>query len=87
MSGDCITRRWEPSKVLWGIASFMLCLPTGALVGILVGLVDQFGLRFTLDNIRANPQMFANQFAPYILYSGWFAVASLPVLMVIVAID
>ena len=75
------------AMVLWGVAVFLLCLPTGLLTGILLGLISQFGLSFTLDNIRANPEMFANQFAPAILYSGWIAVTSLAALVIIVGIE
>ena len=87
MSDDCSNGRAARAMVLWGVAVFLLCLPTGLLTGILLSLISQFGIRLTLDSIRANPQMFAKQFAPVILYSGWITVTSLAALVIIVGIE
>ncbi len=53
----------------------MLVVPLGWSLGTLLGLISDFGLHYTVENIRLNPDMFAKQYSWGIVYGGWIAVA------------
>jgi ABC-type Fe3+ transport system permease subunit len=74
------TRSWCVTRAIVTV----LVVPVGMSVGILLGLISDFGLDFTVDNIRANPDIFAKQYAWPIVIGGWAAVVALVVLIVIV---
>ena len=83
-------RRKKPligSADLWGVAVLVLALPNGALAGIMLGLISDFGVRNTVDSMRANSQIFADQYARLLVYSGWIALVCQIALIVIVGIQ
>lgn len=87
MSEDCRKKPLVGSVLLWRVAVVLLCPPVGFLVGTLLGLISDFGLSDTAENIRANPQIFANQYAGLIVNTGWTALVCLVAVVVIVGIQ
>ena len=75
------------SAVLWCVAFVLLCPPVGASVGTLLGLISDFGLRNTVETIKANPEIFANQYAGPIVCYGWTALMCLVAVVVIIGIQ
>jgi hypothetical protein len=73
MSEDYHKKPLVGSEALRCVVVVLLCLPLGLSVGTLLGLLSDFGLRYTVENIRANPEIFANQYAGLLVYSGWTA--------------
>ncbi len=83
MSGD-FTKKSPPWFVALKIAiACVVVTPIGMSVGTLLGILQDFGLRYTAENIRLNPGIFANQFAQIIVFTGWAALAALVVLAVV----
>ncbi len=87
MSEDCRKKPLVGSEGLRCVMIVLLCLPLGSLVGTLLGLISDFGLRHIVWNIQANPEVFANQYAGPLVYSGWTALMCLIALVVIVGIQ
>jgi hypothetical protein len=87
MSEDQSKKPSTRSAVPWGVAVVVLCWPAGSLVGMLLGLVSDFGLDNTAENIRANPEIFANQYAGPLVHNGWTAAGCLLVVAIIVGIQ
>ncbi len=46
-------------------------------MGTMLGLLSDFGLWNTVDNIKANPTIFADQYAWNIVSTGWVSVVAL----------
>jgi len=59
------------------VAAILLTLPVGTAVGMLFGLLGDFGLDNTVVNIRVNAQVFADQYAGHVVGLGWTALACL----------
>ena len=75
------------SMALWYIAVFLLCFPMGMLAGTMLGIIEDFGVKYTVANIRANSESFVEQYAPDLVCSGWITLASLLALLAIVGIQ
>jgi hypothetical protein len=81
MSEDCNKKTLSWFVLLKIVAVVpVLVAPIGLLVGILLGLIEDFGARNTVANIQANPSMFANQYARIIIFAGWAAVVDFVVM-------
>jgi hypothetical protein len=87
MVDNCGKKTLLGGNVLWNVAFVMLSIPTGALVGILFGLLTDFGFGNTVESMRANPQIFADQYSRLVVCNGWIALVSLAVLFVVVGIQ
>ncbi len=72
------------SMALWYVAVSLLCLPMGMLSGIMLGIITDFGVRNTAENIRLNSEMFTEQYVPDLVCAGWITLASLAALLAIV---
>jgi hypothetical protein len=57
-------------KILFQLLIFIGLFPIGALLGILIGLISDFGVINLFQNIKINPDIFINQ------YSSFFVVLS-----------
>ena len=55
----------------------LLILPLGLCLGTLAGLLSDFGCTHRVQNIKLNPEMFAKQYGPCIVFNGWAAAAVL----------
>lgn len=75
------------SAILWYAALALLCWPLGALAGMMLGLITDFGLLNTTENIRLNPHIFIDQYASDIVWAGHLALLSLAALVVIVTLQ
>jgi hypothetical protein len=64
----------------------VLVTPVGLLAGILIGLISDFGPRCLVENIQLNPSMFANQYAPLIVFAGWAAIVDLVVMAAVAGV-
>lgn len=53
----------------------LLFIPLGLFVGTQISLITDFGLVHMVDNIKLNPDMFANQYAGSLVVCGWFSLA------------
>ncbi len=71
---------------LWPVIVVVLVVPVGVSVGTLLGLVEDFGLSYTAENMRHNPAVFADQYASQIVFTGWAAVVDLAVLAAIAGV-
>jgi len=87
MSEDCRKKPLVESVALQCVCGVLLIVPLGLLVGMLLGLISDFSLRNTVGNIRINPEIFANQYAGLLVYSGWTAFVCLVAVVVIVGIQ
>jgi len=68
----------ERQKVLSSMLlaiSPVLVMPIGLCVGTLFGIIGDFGFNHPLDRILRNPDIFAEQYGPAIVFNGWFCVA------------
>jgi len=84
MSQDRRKSQLRDSMALWYIAVFLLCLPMGMLEGTMLGVIEDFGVKYTVPNIRANSESFVEQYASDLVCSGWITLASLVALLAIV---
>ena len=87
MSQESRKNELRGSRALWWVAVFLLCLPMGMLSGTMLGIITDFGVKYTVANIRLNSEVFIEQYAPDLVCSGWITLASLVVLLVIVVIQ
>ncbi len=87
MSQERPTNKLRGSKVLWWVAIWLLCLPMGMLSGTMLAIIEDFGVKYTVANIRANSEMFTEQYAPDLVCAGWITLASLAALIAIVGIQ
>jgi hypothetical protein len=53
----------------------LLVLPLGLCLGTLAGLLSDFGFTHMVQNIKLNPEMFARQYGPCIVFNGWATAA------------
>jgi len=58
-----------------GTVAPILFVPLGILIGLQISLVSDFGLAYTVDNIKLNPDMFSKQYARGIVLGGWVSIA------------
>lgn len=72
---------------MWYAALALLCWPLGALAGMMLGLITDFGLVNTTENVRLNPHIFIDQYASDIVWAGHLALLSLAALVVIVTLQ
>ena len=86
-SGQLAPGKLVGSVVLQWVVVGLLAVPLGLWLGTLLGLISDFGPRHTAQNIRANPEIFAGQYAGPIVNSGWAALVCLVVVVVIVGIQ
>lgn len=77
MSDHCPKELFGGSAALWYLAILATFLPSGALTGTLLGFLGDFGFEHTVDNIRANPEIFASQYAGVLVYSAWIGLVGL----------
>jgi len=84
MPEDCGNKRSAASCALQSVTGVLLIVPCGFLVGTLFALIKDFGLGYTVDNIRLNPDMFADQYARPLVSAGWVALACLTLVAMIV---
>lgn len=75
------------SVVLQSVIGVLLCVPLGLSVGTLLSLLDEFGLRNTVETIRLNPEVFTNQYAGPLVYHGWIALVCLVAAAAIVSVQ
>ena len=75
------------STILWYAALALLCWPLGALAGMMLGLITDFGLVHTTENVALNPHIFIDQYASDIVWAGRLALLSLAALVVIVTLQ
>ena len=88
LRGVVVTKKpLKSPETLWSVVVIMLALSNGLLVGTLLGLISDFGIRNTAENMQANPEMFANQYAGGLVYAAWFALVSLVALVAAVCVQ
>ncbi|MGA2031645.1 MAG: hypothetical protein ABSG68_05275 [Thermoguttaceae bacterium] len=83
MSEDCNKKAPAWFVVLTIAVTIVVVTPVGLSVGTLFGILEDFGLNYTVENIRHNPGIFANQFARGIVFTGWAALVAIVVLAVV----
>ncbi len=76
------TPSWSWFAVLKIAVVVVAVVPVGLALGTLLGIIEDFGLSGTVENIRHNPGTFANQFARNIAFTGWAALVAIVVLFV-----
>ena len=86
-SGQFTPDKLVGSVVLRWVVVGLLVLPLGLWLGTLLGLISDFGLRYPAENILANPEIFASQYAGPIVNSGWIALVCLVAVVAIVAVE
>jgi hypothetical protein len=59
----------------------------GMMSGTMLGIITDFGVNYTVANIRANAECFVEQYAPDLVCAGWITLASLAALLAIVGIQ
>ena len=69
------------------IIGTLMLVPVAASLGTLAGLITDFGLTRTAENIRLNPRMFADQYADVVVRIGWTCVAVVVVSAAIVGVE
>jgi len=87
MVEDSGKRRLTRTERLLGIALIVQAVPNGLLAAILFNLIGTFGVKYTVDSILLNQDVFANQYARLVVYAGWSASVSVVVLLVIAGIQ
>jgi hypothetical protein len=65
----------------------LLFIPLGILIGTQAALLSDFGASNTIENIKANPDIFAAQYASSIVISGWITIAILALCILIVMVE
>ena len=87
MSQGCGKNSSVGSVALRCMLGVALTVPLGLLVGTLLGLIRDFGVRHMVANIRLNPGIFADQYGANLVYTGWTALACLSASAVIVGMQ
>ena len=62
-------------------------MPLGLSLGKLAGIISNFGLMHTVDNIGINPDIFVKQYRWITVFNGWASVAIVIVSAAIVGIE
>jgi hypothetical protein len=65
----------------------LLIMPLGFCLGTFFGLISDFGISHTTENIKLNPEIFAKQYAFGVVLSAWAAVVTVGVSVVIVVVE
>ena len=65
----------------------VLVAPIGLCVGTLFGIIADFGFNDPVHRILRNPNVFAEQYGPAVVFNGWFCVAVVILTAVVVAIS
>jgi hypothetical protein len=65
----------------------LLVLPLGLSLGTLAGIIRDFGLMHTVDNIGLNADIFVKQYGWTTVFNGWASVAVVIVSAAIVGIE
>ncbi len=86
MTDNCRKKASEISVVLLSVVILLLIVPVGISVGTFLGLISNFGLSYTVENARLNPEIFADQFAGHVVYGGWIALVCLAAAFVLIGI-
>ena len=54
----------------------LLMIPVGLSIGVLISVLGDFGVQYTIENIRLNSESFAAQYGSFVVVNGWISLVA-----------